>query len=66
MIKVTKKCKISKKELRLGTPIELEHTTSRRKARYIASQHLCEYPNYYSKGLIHMEKKLKKLAQKKK
>ena len=59
MIKVTKKCKISKKELRLGTPIEMEHTTSKRKAAYIAKQHLCEFPSYYSKGLLPMEKKLK-------
>jgi len=61
MIKVTKKCNISKKELRLGTPIEMEHTTSKKKARYIAMQHLCEFPNYYSKGLIPMESRLKKL-----
>jgi len=66
MIKVTKKCKISKKELRLGTPIEMEHTTSRAKARYIAAQHLCEFPNYYSIGLIPMEKRLSKLMKKKK
>jgi len=52
MIKVTKKCKISKRELKLGVPIELEHTTSKRKAKYIASQHLCEFPNYYSIGLL--------------
>ena len=63
MIKVTSKCKISKKELRLGIPVELEHTTSRIKARYIASQHLCEYPNYYSAGLLPMEKRLKKMMK---
>jgi len=66
MIKVTKKCKISKKELKLGYPIELEHTTSKRKAKYIASQHLCEFPNYYSTGLIPMEKRLEKLRKKRK
>jgi hypothetical protein len=60
MIKVTKKCKISARELRLGTPIEMEHTTSRRKAAYIAKQHICEFPNYYSKGLIPMERRLRK------
>jgi hypothetical protein len=60
MIKVTSKCKISKKELRLGTPIEMEHTNSRRKAAHIARQHLCEFPNYYSHGLIPMEKRLSK------
>jgi len=61
MIKVTKACKISKKELKLGIPIEMEHTTSRKKAAYIASQHLCEFANYYSAGLIPMEKRLKKM-----
>ena len=64
MIKVTKKCKISKKELKLGTPIEMEHTTSKRKAKYIASQHLCEFPNYYSAGVIPMEKRLKMMKVK--
>jgi len=66
MIKVTKKCKISKRELKLGTPIELEHTTSKRKARYIAAQHLCEFPQYYSKGLLPMERRLERLQKKKK
>lgn len=61
MIKVTKKCKISKRELKLGIPIEMEHTTSRRKAKHIASQHICEFPRYYSLGLIPMEKRLKKM-----
>ena len=63
MIKVTDKCKISKKELRLGIPIELEHTTSRRKAAYIAKQHLCEFPNYYSVGLLPMERRLKRMQR---
>lgn len=61
MIRITKKCKISKRELKLGTPIEMEHTTSRRKARHIAMQHICEFPKYYSRGLIPMERKLKLL-----
>jgi hypothetical protein len=60
MIKVIKACNISKKELRLGIPVEFEHTKSRKVAKRIASQHLCEFPNYYSKGLIPMERKLKK------
>jgi len=64
MIKVTKKCKISKKELKLGTPIEMEHTKNKWVAKHIAKQHLCEYPNYYSEGLIPMEKRLKKLNKK--
>ena len=64
MIKITTLCKIGKKELKLGTPIEMEHTNSRRKAMHIAKQHLCEFKNYYSKGLIPMEAKLKRLNKK--
>jgi len=60
MIKITKDCKINPKELKLGIPIEMEHTKSRKKAAHIAKQHLCEFPNYYSKGLIPMERKLKR------
>jgi len=52
--------KVSKKELKLGIPIEFEHTNSKRVATRIAKQHLVEFPHYYSKGLIPMEKKLKK------
>jgi len=63
MIKI-KGCKINKRELRLGIPIEMEHTNSKIIAKKIASQHLCEFKNYYSKGLIPMEKKLKKLGRK--
>ena len=66
VIKITKACKFSKKELRLGIPIELEHTRSRKKAAHIAKQHLCEFPNYYSVGLIPMEKKLKLMRKKRK
>ena len=54
-----KGCKISKRELRLGIPIEMEHTKSRRVAKRIASQHICEFKNYYSKGLLPMERRLK-------
>jgi len=57
-----KKCKFTTgmmKEVKLGIPIEMEHTTSRKKARHISMQHVCEFPNYYSKGLIPMERKLK-------
>ena len=64
MIKITTLCKIGKKELKLGMPIEMEHTTSRRVAKRIASQHICEFKNYYSKGLIPLEKKLKRLNKK--
>lgn len=58
MIK-TKGCKISRRELKLGIPIEMEHTRSRRRAKQIAKQHLCEFPFYYSKGLIPMERMFK-------
>jgi len=49
-----------KKEIKLGTPIEMEHTKSKSKARFIAMQHVSEFPKYYSKGIIPMEKRLKK------
>lgn len=55
-----KDCIFNSKELALGTKIELEHTNSKRVAEKIAKQHLCEFPNYYSRGLIPMEKKLRK------
>jgi hypothetical protein len=60
MIKITKKCKFNKRELKLGSRIELEHTKSRKIATRIAKQHLCEFPRYYTKGLIPMERRLKK------
>jgi len=63
MIKVTKKCKIIPRELKIGTKIELEHTTSRKKTAYIAKQHLCEHPRYYTKGLLPMERKLKRIPK---
>lgn len=57
------KCNASK-ELKLGTKIEMEHKSlfpkSKQKemARKIAQQHINEFPCYYSKGLIKMEKSL--------
>ena len=60
MIRITKKCHFNRKELKLGVPIEYEHTNSKRIATRIAKQHLCEFPRYYSRGLIPMEKMLKK------
>ena len=60
-----KGCHISKKELKLGIPVEMEHTNSKRVAKRIASQHICEFKNYYSKGVIPMEARLKKLMMKK-
>lgn len=57
------KSKISKKEIDIGIDIEMEHTKSRRVARKIAMDHLKEYPKYYTKGLIPMERKLKRLKK---
>jgi hypothetical protein len=55
-------CKINKKELRIGTKIEFEHTSDKKIAKAIALSHLCgESPVYYSKGLIPMENKLKSM-----
>jgi hypothetical protein len=58
MIKITSSCKILPKELKLGIPIEMEHTKSRKVAARIAKQHLCEFKNYYSKGILPIERKL--------
>ena len=49
------------KELKIGTKIEMEHTTSKKIAEKIAKDHLREYPNYYTQGLIPMERKLNKI-----
>jgi len=48
----------------LGTKIELEHTKRRFIARKIASDHLKEFPTYYTDGLIPMEKRLKRMKVK--
>jgi len=53
-------CKYSK-ELKIGSKIELEHTTDRAIARKIAKDHIKEFPCYYSKGLLPMERKLKRM-----
>lgn len=65
MIKI-KGCKFDKRELKIGSKIELEHTNSKKVATKIAKQHICEFPNYYSKGLVPMEKKLSKLNRRRK
>ena len=57
MIKI-KNCNILPSELKLGVPIEMEHTRSKRVAERIAKQHLCEFKYYYSKGLLPMERRL--------
>lgn len=59
-----KKCKFTKsqmKDISLGKKIEMEHTNNPKTALRIARQHECEFPNYYTKGLIPMERKLRKL-----
>ena len=54
------------KELKLGIKIESEHAhlfpknLRRYMVRKIAKDHIREFKNYYSKGLIPMEKKLKR------
>jgi len=57
-----KKCAFTKDQIndakKFGIKVELEHTNSRKKAYKIALQHECEFPLYYSKGLIPMEKRL--------
>ena len=59
-----------KNQLNIGKRIELEHAhlfpKSQRNlmARKIASDHIKEYPCYYSKGSIPMEKRLMKGGKK--
>lgn len=54
-----------RKELKIGIKTEMEHAhlfpKSKRKfmAKKIAKDHLKEFPCYYSKGLIPMERRLK-------
>jgi len=71
MIKL-KKCKFTRAQIndakKYGTDIELEHTSSRKKAYKIALQHECEFgPKalYYKYGLIPMEARLKKMQRRK-
>lgn len=61
MIRIKRGMKFSSRELKLGIPVEFEHTRSRKIATRIAKQHLVEFPNYYSKGLLPMERRLAKL-----
>jgi hypothetical protein len=51
--------KFDRKQLRIGTRIEMEHTYSRKIAKQIAKGHLMEFPDYYT-YLLKMEKKMKK------
>jgi hypothetical protein len=50
---------VNAEELKMGTKIEMEHTSSRWLAQKIAMDHLIEFPNYYTE-LIKMEKRLGK------
>ena len=58
------KCKLNN-ELKIGKKIEMEHTSlfpkklQKKMAIKIAKQHISEFPCYYTKGLVPMEKKLK-------
>jgi len=52
-----------KRELAIGTKIEMEHTKSKKVAARLAKDHLKEYPRYYTKGILLMEKKLKLLKK---
>ena len=48
-----------KKEIGIGTQIEMEHTDSEEEAKEIAMDHISEYPDYYSNenfGIIAIEK----------
>jgi len=47
-----------KKQMNIGSKIEMEHTSSKNVARRIASDHLKESPYYYVE-LQKMEKRLK-------
>ena len=46
-----------KRQLRIGTRIEMEHTRSRRTAAAIAKHHLHESPHYY-RELVKLERRL--------
>ena len=52
-----------KKEMHIGAKIELEHTKSKRLAKKISADHLKEFSCYYSRGLVPMEKRLKKMQR---
>lgn len=55
-----------RKELKIGRKIEMEHAhlfpkqLRTKMASKIAKDHIKEFPCYYSKGLVQMEKMLKK------
>ncbi|MFA5048634.1 MAG: DUF5661 family protein [Patescibacteria group bacterium] len=41
--------KYDQKQLKMGTAVEMEHTKDKALAQYIASQHLDEFPDYYTR-----------------
>ena len=55
--------KFDKKQLKIGTKIEMEHTKDELVAKKIAKDHLMEFQNYY-KELKKMENKLKRQKEK--
>lgn len=44
-----------KKQLKMGTEVEMEHTDDPKEARKIALDHLAEVPDYYTKLLKYVE-----------
>ena len=44
-----------KKQLKIGTEVEMEHTDDPKVARKIALDHLAEVPDYYTKLLKYVE-----------
>jgi hypothetical protein len=56
-----------KNEMKIGKRIELEHAHNFPKnlqksiAKKIATDHIKEFPCYYSKGLLPMERKLRRI-----
>ena len=48
-----------KAQLKIGIPIEMEHTRQRSTARQIACHHLLELPDYYTR-LVRMERARKR------
>lgn len=51
---------VDPKELAMGIEVEFEHTSNREAAKKIALAHLLEFKKGYYKGLIELEKRLKK------
>lgn len=67
MIKIPKGFEktVKKSDLQRGIKVELEHTTSKKKAKHIALQHLVEFRKYYDikVGVPALEKRLRKYKQ---